>query len=105
MGHLTTDELTTRMDAVQGEDEGLQADKRLYEAMIKSFCRRGDLSSGLLRLQEMQSRGMQPGKDHISALVTAHALAGNAYGECIAILCPVGESCLSPEDAPESFGS
>lgn len=57
-------------------------DTRLYEALIKSFCRRGDLTAGLLRLQEMQTRGLQPDKDHISALVTAHALAGKTNGAC-----------------------
>ena len=61
-------------------------DKRLYEALIKSFCRRGDLIAGLLRLQEMKARGLQPDKDHISALVTAHALAGKTNGECIRLI-------------------
>jgi len=65
---------------MQGEEEGMIPDDRLYEAVIKSFCRQGDLSSGLHRLQEMQSQGLQPKKDHISALVTAHALAGKTYG-------------------------
>lgn len=66
---------------MQGEDEGITPDKRLYEALIKSLCRRGELSQGLMRLQDMQSKRLQPDKDHISALVTAHALAGKTYGK------------------------
>lgn len=59
-----------------GTNEGLEPDKRLYEAVIKYYCRLGELQLALETLDNMKKRGWLPDKDHFSSLVTAHALAG-----------------------------
>lgn len=60
----------------QGEAEGMRPDKALYSALIKHMCRNDQLGAATARLEEMQERGLAPDKDHLSPLVTAHALAG-----------------------------
>jgi pentatricopeptide repeat protein len=60
----------------QGEGEGMRPDKALYSALIKHMCRSDQLGAATVRLEEMQERGLAPDKDHLSPLVTAHALAG-----------------------------
>jgi pentatricopeptide repeat protein len=65
---------------LQGESEGMIPDKRLYEAIIKTHARRGQISEALRRLQEMRLKHLIPDKDHFSALVTANALAGSLQG-------------------------
>ena len=54
----------------------MQPDKRLYEAMITYYSRRGELEQALSVLGDMKKQNLLPEKDRFSALVTAHALAG-----------------------------
>jgi len=39
---------------MQGEEDGLEPNRRLYEAMIKSFCQIGELTTASDRLREME---------------------------------------------------
>jgi len=64
----------------QGESDGLKPDMTMYQAMIESMCRKGDLAECLKRLQDMASLGVVPDKKILGAVVTAHALSGKVRG-------------------------
>lgn len=64
----------------QGEKDGLKPDAAMYQAMIVSMCRQGDLIESLRSLKAMASSGVLPDKNILSAVVTAHALAGKVQG-------------------------
>lgn len=65
----------------QGESDDLKPDVTMYQAMIESMCRKGDLTESLRRLQDMASMGIVPDKKILGAVVTAHALSGKVQGK------------------------
>ena len=64
----------------QGEKDGLEPNATMYQAMIESMCRKGELKESLRRLKAMASSGVIPDKKILSAVVTAHALSGKVQG-------------------------
>lgn len=64
----------------QGENDGLKPDTIMYQAMIESMCRKGDLRESVYRLKAMASSGILPDKKILSAVVTAHALSNKVQG-------------------------
>jgi len=65
---------------IQGEKEGLKPDARMYQAMIQAMCRKGNLEESIQRLRELSALGHYPDKQILSAVTTAHALAGKMKG-------------------------
>jgi pentatricopeptide repeat protein len=52
----------------------------MYQAMIQAMCRKGDLEESIQRLRELSALGQYPDKQILSAVTTAHALAGKMKG-------------------------